>query len=869
MCKPLDIDNREHKALLERIISGDVVLFLGSGFSIGAKCKKRSEDLETYDDIPNVKKLKSLLAQDFLHDAEAENDNLMEICEECQETNASQYAEYMRSLFTTSSICGFHKDYSSINWKEIYTINVDDVIERTFDDSSKLCCIYTEKPVHASPNSIKLYKLHGCAVKNPDKIVFSASDYVFSASRRNDCRFEALSAALTTENFIFLGTTLSEEWDINIKCQMSDIYTVTNKTFFISKNFDEKTIKKLRRKFTNPIFIQETAESFIAKVLEYKNKHEEEKILSVEKWHFREIHAKKYDVTEYLTPDLYLGKEPVWEDIFSNHDVIWEKTKKLIEEIEKNGMAKSMLILGKPISGKTVMLYRLGAFLSTRNKVYEYVGTEFLDDLKGYVSQLGTEQETSIILLDDANWAIGRIKEILQIIADKNVRFIATLREKEFEKKQHLFDDGLYNEIRIVDRINDLDENDIELYLDKLNEKSFLGRYAYKYASNKKRLIEEIMEELKGTREDPLLKLALKFEYGDELDKRIKEISDSVINNKNYNIRRFAVILYFLDVIGSTGLRLSLFLDLYPMDKDDLNIFLSDLKESLISNISASSWQHSEYGKIVIHSRLSKIIKNVIAGIEYRELEEILEDIFHSMNRVHHFKCRQSNSYHNYVLYTLLRSQNINKLFRAGKEQTKWKYINRLYENLHEDYGDYYLYWLHRGISEVKMKDFNVANIHLEQARATRGGYSYEIEHSVAMLYFEEAIHSTDFSNQKREEKLNKALEIIRSQIERKENDAFTIHSFVVKVIQYYDAVHEEIPQPLLKDVLEYYYLARNRFSLDKSKIRRNMLSSIYNFLVKNEKIYQDTFSINREELDYLARRYKENSVTQDVLDLI
>lgn len=323
-------------------------------------------------------------------------------------------------------------------------------------------------------------------------------------------------------------------------------------------------------------------------------------------------------------------------------------------------------------------------------------------------------------------------------------------------------------------------------------------------------------------------------------------------------------------MIGDTGLKLSLFLELYPLSNQMLNEFIIEIKDLLITNISEKSMRNSAYSKITIHGRFSEIIKKSIKKIKYEELEEIVEDIFRRIDNVYHFKSRQSNSYQNYVLYTLLRSQNISELFRVNNEgKISWRYINLLYENLHEYFGDYHLYWLHRGISEVKMKSFSAAIIHLEQARVTRQSYSYEIEHSFAMLYFEKAINSSDLSNFEREDMLEKALEIIRMQIGRNENDAFTIHSFIVKTIQYYRKIKQLVPDNLMKEILEYYYSARRRFNLEQSIIRRNMLMCIYQYLDKHNKIYDYNLSIEQDELLYVTRRVGNTKVNYEILDLL
>ena len=192
-----------------------------------------------------------------------------------------------------------------------------------------------------------------------------------------------------------------------------------------------------------------------------------------------------------------------------------------------------------------------------------------------------------------------------------------------------------------------------------------------------------------------------------------------------------------------------------------------------------------------------------------------------------------------------------------------------LYENLHEYFEDYHLYWLHRGISEIKMKDYSSATIHLEQARITRGGYSYEIEHTFATLYFEQAINTKGISFNDRQEMLEKALKIIRLQIGRKENDAFSIHTFVVKTIQFYKGCNKDVPDNLMKEILENYYLARKQFDLKKSIIRRNMLMCIFDYLSSHGRTYDYNLSVTQEELEYFNRRIRDDEINYEILDFI
>ena len=868
MCKPLDVNDKDHKALLNRIVGGEIVLYLGSGFSLGAIGNFFDRNTQKKMSLPGVEQLKKILTNEVLNIDTVEG-TLKDICEDCQDDNYSKYARVMRDIFTVTSVQNFHNMYANFDWKCIFTTNVDNIVEKIYDNKN-INIIYKEVPENSVRGSLPYYKLHGDAALAPENITFSTMDYISSSARRNDCRFEALSLALKTENLLFVGASLNEEWDFDIQCQQSDIYLVTNKAYFVLKNYDDRLIKRIKRRFKNAILIQETAESFIHKVNDYKSSMPlNDKVYTYSRWNLKQIKKEDYKLDGYLRPDLYLGSEPTWEDIFTNHDVIWDKTRNAIETVDET-KGVCTLIIGKPISGKTTMLYRLGAALSERRTVLEYTGDDFLNDLSQLSLNIKDTNVEITVLLDDATWILGRINKIVDLIEDTPIYLIVSIREKEYLKKQHLFDENLNSKINLIENINKLTDNDLGRYLDKLNEKSFLGQYSKKYQDSRENTIKMLKEEIKSKREDPLLQLAYKMKFGSRMEQRIEQISEIVINSDNYNLKRFSVLLYFLDVIGDTGLKWSLFLDLYPMSSNEINSFVIDIQDLLISNIKRSGWEKSEFCKITIHGRYSGILKKIIKKINVSELEEIIEDIFRRIDTQYHFKCRASNSYQNYVLYTLLRSQNIGELLKINQNgKTQWKYIKMLYENLHEYFEDYHLYWLHRGISEIKMKDYASATIHLEQARITRGGYSYEIEHTFAMLYFEQAINTKDISFNDRQEMLEKALKIIRLQIGRKENDAFSIHTFVVKTIQFYKGCNQDVPDNLMKEILENYYLARKQFDLKKSIIRRNMLMCIFDYLSSHGRTYDYNLSVTQEELEYFNRRIRDDEINYEILDFI
>lgn len=63
--------------------------------------------------------------------------------------------------------------------------------------------------------------------------------------------------------------------------------------------------------------------------------------------------------------------------------------------------------------------------------------------------------------------------------------------------------------------------------------------------------------------------------------------------------------------------------------------------------------------------------------------------------------------------------------------------------------------------------------------------------------------------------------------------------------------------------------MARNRFDFQLSIIRRNMLVNIYNYLEKNDKVYDYNLSITQEELRYLTQRMRNKEINLEIRDMI
>lgn len=108
------------------------------------------------------------------------------------------------------------KSFLSIGWPYLYTLNIDDAIERQINGVKVL----PYEPFARSEGRPYVYKIHGdidTALKaenrNDLKLIFSSGDYIRSL-KKNAFLIETLTNDLLESNLIFIGCSLTDELDI-------------------------------------------------------------------------------------------------------------------------------------------------------------------------------------------------------------------------------------------------------------------------------------------------------------------------------------------------------------------------------------------------------------------------------------------------------------------------------------------------------------------------------------------------------------------------------------------------------------------------------------------------------------------------------
>lgn len=266
------------KRLNKFIACEDVVLFIGSGFSLKAGA-------------PSVSVLKDMFLKeggdDFAGEINIKKDSLATLTEKFVNYNGGSRYNLISVLQQAFSF--EHRDLSDHellckipHFRTIFTTNYDTLIEETYDSdeisvaNTNASCTYTNN------KRVSLYKIHGdlSSLHSPESIVITESDYKdYFKGKRNDLLWTRFKNESVSHHVLFIGYSLE---DFNILRIIKELHKLAGNSikemFLVAPNMSEEKRGRIKRYVT---YINATAEEFLPQVIEslkdsiyfdYKNK---------------------------------------------------------------------------------------------------------------------------------------------------------------------------------------------------------------------------------------------------------------------------------------------------------------------------------------------------------------------------------------------------------------------------------------------------------------------------------------------------------------------------------------------------------------------------------------------------------------------
>ncbi|MDB0568315.1 SIR2 family protein [Ralstonia solanacearum] len=273
------------------------------------------------------------------------------------------------SCFTKVDIADAAKlRFLSIDWPYIYTLNIDDGIERAIDGVKVLP--YKAFSRHSGRRYV--YKIHGdaedvltAASRDDLQVIFGKADYIKSL-KKNEHFLSSLTNDFCEKNVLFIGCSLTDELDISFalaNIPPSNKRTQTARIFVTSSAPDSYSEKKKLKSYgiTDVVVTDYFAfYNFVASVYEREDKTP----LAIEFFAYSYC-AEHYTDERFVSYLLQSG----WKHNDNPYPVSVPRTAEnvLREQINKDSL---VAVWGRRFSGKTTILHRVLSDARTRRRFF-------------------------------------------------------------------------------------------------------------------------------------------------------------------------------------------------------------------------------------------------------------------------------------------------------------------------------------------------------------------------------------------------------------------------------------------------------------------------------------------------------------------
>ena len=180
------MNNLEVQELKRILFDTNPILFLGAGFSYGATNDKGI--------IPTGEALKDEIFKEFVEKKVTQSDadeirvsSLQDMCQFIYDylNKKEELKTFLMSRFKGVKPKDFHLLLTSYQWKRIYTVNIDDLVEKIYSNNTCPILVQNKSKEQLCDDCVEYIKLHGCVNAPEEPIVFSKSEYTESIKERN------------------------------------------------------------------------------------------------------------------------------------------------------------------------------------------------------------------------------------------------------------------------------------------------------------------------------------------------------------------------------------------------------------------------------------------------------------------------------------------------------------------------------------------------------------------------------------------------------------------------------------------------------------------------------------------------------------
>ncbi len=389
-------------------------------------------------------------------------------------------------------------------WRSVYTFNVDDVVERIYEFTSRQqeLEVITHKNSYSTPDSlatVRCVHLHGSVLRPDDGYVFSTADYG-AATAKHSIWGPILADELATTPFFVVGSSL-DEYDLEHHLARRggiDASRAPVPSLFITP-FPDQVLESTASKY-GLIVVKATATEFLkwlrsrtGKVpstfeLIFPSRTDDlysdppPRPRDIRIFHRQFLHVDPSALPQPLDYKNFLsGTEPTWKDIISNYDVLRQDVGKIMQLLQSHlstgGSHQYVLVAESPPGcGKSTVLHRVALELSRLGiPVFYLQGLERLspDSASACISRL---KSTPVLVIDSFGDHADQIAQLSEALEQSNARCLILGADRENVLARMRLSLALLKPTRFP--LSRLSESEARELIRKLRSEGLLGKNA-------------------------------------------------------------------------------------------------------------------------------------------------------------------------------------------------------------------------------------------------------------------------------------------------------------------------------------------------------------------------------------------------------
>lgn len=703
----LDISDQQTERLFKTCLANQSLIpIIGAGFTAGEKNKNGV--------VPNGDKFKELMISAITTNSAS----LSEHIEELKKRDFSQIAElYMnpeivptqqvkediQQNFLAVELKGPKKDFLEINWPYLYTLNIDDAIEK----NSKYTAVLPYLNISEKSRSFGcVYKVHGDATHEviydeKSSLIFSSTQYIRSLIK-NESMLIFLRTDLIENNILFIGCSLRNEVDLlfSIIGQDEEPSSASRRIYLTTSKPDPIRELDLKTYNINTVILVPDYETFYRKIIELSNDFLPIEIDPLEPFLFKNANVLNNEKNININ---FLLKS---ESRFNGHPHYLTVPYFAIERsVERNITESCMhnpitIINGKRYSGKSLILMNIARKVKQKN-VYFFPSTVSVTQ-ETINTCLSKENcffifDTNVLTYNVASY----IRKNILKLSSKNSSVLIACNPTEIDVANTFafaLDGDFYIEVQ-----NKFDQNEQYLINEKLSEIGIIN------FSNNKTILDNTFY---LSREYPERKAKI-INHGNLTNTEIKVLLIIAVFDKIYGSAARAIGLY-LEGMKELAAKMHPILELEKTEKTEI--------------------QHHSHTKLSLNSKpwLFKVLSDFNKSNGTKQTSLLIKELVKSFISNHHFR---------YIQQKVIMFDTLNQIF-SYEDGGAGALIKEVYITIQPLLSDNPDYWLQRAKSILKLERDNIKIVKdgIDYARkafkdGTREKTINNAEFTIALLY--------------------------------------------------------------------------------------------------------------------------------------